>query len=247
MDGRDSISNAGARGLSREANENGDERMNQHELSPPGQIILLHGAPRYGKTSILNGIQSTFDGSWMNLGFDTFIFSVRPSGYYRPESSLYPLGPHRWIDDGADDKRHVLGPHSAPLMSAMYDSIAAHSRWGFNVVADVVHPDISHREIVRDAVNRLSGLPVLFVGLRCPLEVAVARRNASADGIRASGSGDDPVPPIARWWDREIHVAKVYDVEVDTSSMSPEECVEAIRKRLVDGPSPTAFQRLAGA
>lgn len=221
--------------------------MGEYRVASPGQIILLHGAPRYGKSSILNRIQSTFPGPWMNLGFDVFIFRVRPSGYYRSDSRLFPLGPHRWVDDEFGGKRHVLGSHSAPLIAAMYESIATHSRFGFNVVADVVHPDVSHRQIVKDAVVRLAGLPVLFVGLRCPLDVAVARRNASPDSIRASGGTEDPVPEIARWWDREIHVAKVYDVEVDTSLLSPEECTAAIRRRLDDGSPLTAFRRLADA
>jgi hypothetical protein len=36
-----------------------------------------------------------------------------------------------------------------------------------------------------------------------------------------------------------------YDVEVDTSRLSPEECANAIRQRLESGPPPSAFQRLS--
>jgi chloramphenicol 3-O phosphotransferase len=34
----------------------------------PGQIVILNGAPRSGKSSIVEAIQDTFDGVWMNLG-----------------------------------------------------------------------------------------------------------------------------------------------------------------------------------
>lgn len=34
----------------------------------PGQIIILNGAPRSGKSSIVEVIQGTFDGVWTNLG-----------------------------------------------------------------------------------------------------------------------------------------------------------------------------------
>ena len=39
---------------------------------PPGQIVILNGVPRSGKSSIASAIQATFDGAWMNLGVDRF-------------------------------------------------------------------------------------------------------------------------------------------------------------------------------
>ena len=45
----------------------------------------------------------------------------------------------------------------------------------------------------------------------------------------------------------EVHVPGVYDLEVDTSVTSPEECADAIRRLLVDMASPTAFERLAAS
>lgn len=38
----------------------------------PGQIVILNGPPRAGKSSIVTEIQNTFDGVWMNLGVDRF-------------------------------------------------------------------------------------------------------------------------------------------------------------------------------
>ena len=37
-----------------------------------GQIIILNGTPRSGKTSIATVIQETFDGPWINLGVDGY-------------------------------------------------------------------------------------------------------------------------------------------------------------------------------
>ena len=39
----------------------------------PGQIVILNGAPRSGKSSVAAAIQETFDGAWMNLGVDGFM------------------------------------------------------------------------------------------------------------------------------------------------------------------------------
>lgn len=38
----------------------------------PGQIIILNGAPRSGKSSIARAIQESFDGAWINLGVDSY-------------------------------------------------------------------------------------------------------------------------------------------------------------------------------
>ena len=35
-----------------------------------GQIVILNGTPRAGKSSIAAAIQNTFEGVWMNLGVD---------------------------------------------------------------------------------------------------------------------------------------------------------------------------------
>jgi chloramphenicol 3-O phosphotransferase len=48
---------------------------------------------------------------------------------------------------------------------------------------------------------------------------------------------------VVRRWQREVHVPGVYDLEVDTSVATPEECAEAIRERLLAGP-PTALDRI---
>jgi chloramphenicol 3-O phosphotransferase len=54
------------------------------------------------------------------------------------------------------------------------------------------------------------------------------------------------VPDPVQRWQREAHIPGVYDLEVDTSILTPTQCAEAIRRRLGDGVSrPTAFERLA--
>lgn len=45
-----------------------------------GQIIILNGTPRSGKSSIVEAIQEMFDGVWMNLGVDRFM-QMTPARY----------------------------------------------------------------------------------------------------------------------------------------------------------------------
>ena len=126
------------------------------------------------------------------------------------------------------------------LYSAWYDGIAAHSRAGLNVVAEFGHYDAA---ILADCARRVDGLPAYFVGVRCPVEVIMERRNASPPGNYALGSTEEPVPaPVQRWQD-QVHVPGIYDLEVDTSVLTPEECAAAIRARLAEPPS--AFAQLA--
>ena len=83
----------------------------------PGQIVILNGPPRSGKSSIAAAIQESFDGVWMNLGVDAFK-AMTPDAL-----------PAR---DRAAARRRAPRPRAADrlLYRAMYESIAAHSRLG---------------------------------------------------------------------------------------------------------------------
>lgn len=194
----------------------------------PGQIVILNGAPRAGKSSIAKVILDTFEGVWMNLGVDGFkrLMSER----YNPGIGLRPGG----------ELADTIEPLVPALYAAMYESIAAHSRMGVNVVVDVGHHDAYSvpRGILFDSARRLSGLPVLLVGVRCPIEVIMERRQKTWSPERGL---DDHI----RRWQREVHTPGIYDIEVDTSQLSPAECADSIRRRLEASTLPTACKRLA--
>lgn len=204
--------------------------MNQ--APPAGQIIILNGAPRSGKSSIAAEIQATFDGVWMNLGVDRFM-KCTPAPYL-PGVGLRPGG-----------ERPDLESLLPILYGALYESIAAHSRLGLDVVVDVGHHDGYTRplRILVDCARRLAGLPVLFVGVRCPIEVIMERRRNTWPGAETSIAASVPDPVLR--WQREVHIPGIYDLEVDTSTLSPSACADAIRQRLLQGPKPSAFEQLA--
>ena len=97
-------------------------------MSKLGRIVILNGTPRSGKSSIATTIQNTFEGLWMNLGVDHFM-KMTPEDY-QPGIGLRPGG-----------ERPDLEPIIIQIYQAMYESIAAHSRQGINVVVDVGHHD----------------------------------------------------------------------------------------------------------
>lgn len=207
--------------------------------TPSGHIIILNGAPRSGKSSIVEVIQEKFEGVWVNLGVDAHVRHIMPP-CYRPGIGLRPGG-----------ERPDLEQLLPRLYAALYASIAAHSRMGLNVVAEFGHHDAHSRPlgILGDCARRLAELPALFVGVRCPLDVVMQRRLAEGperQGAYVAVEAGMPVPVPVLAWQEHVHRPGIYDLEVDTSTSSPEACAEKIRQRLTRPvPRPTAFERLA--
>ena len=197
-----------------------------------GRIVILNGAPRSGKSSIAKAMQDSLPGHWINLGVDAQNRSL-------PEALMPGIG----LRPGGE--RPELEPVVVRLYLALYEAIAAHARQGFDVVADLGHHDVYSRPlgILPACARLLAGQDVLFVGVHCPIGETMARRNADPQGgFYAAGAG---VPEPVRRWQEAVHVPGIYDLVVDTGSMSPEQCVAAIARALQE--PKTAFARLASS
>ncbi len=196
----------------------------------PGRIVVLNGTPRSGKSSIAAAMQAHIPGDWINLGVDNF--NRTTPEHLRPGIGLRPGG-----------ERPDLEPAIVRLYAALYDAIAATSRQGFDVVADLGHHDWYSRPlgILPDCARRLTGLPAWIIGVRCPVDIIMDRRRADPQGgFYVAGEG---VPePVQRWQDA-VHQPGIYDLEVDTSLLTPEVAAELIGKRLAH--PPTAFTQHA--
>ena len=176
----------------------------------------------------------------MNLGVDVFVRGVTPKRY-QPGIGLRP-GPGPGFGGDAPE----LEPVVPTFYAAVYESIVAHSRLGLNVVAEFGHHGAIYPGILPNCARRLAGLPVLFIGVRCPIEEIMKRRTqAGREDRYVVGTDDEPVPPPVALWQEEVHKPGVYDLEVDTSLQSPQDCAKKIRQRLAEGPPGTAFQQLA--
>jgi len=200
------------------------------QTNKSGQIIILNGTPRSGKSSIATVIQNTFEGVWMNLGVDQFMQMIPER--YQPGIGLRPGGER-------PDLEHLV----MIMYQAMYEAVAIHSRLGLNVVVDVGHHDgySVPLGILPRCARILDGLPVLFVGVRCPIEIVMQRRLATWNvGYTDNGL----VPKPVSLWQQLVHLPGIYDLEVDTSLIKPEESANLILQRLEDGSPPTAFLRI---
>jgi chloramphenicol 3-O phosphotransferase len=195
-------------------------------VAGPGPIVVLNGAPRSGKSSIAAALGHP----WIGVGVDLFARAVVPHRF-RPGIGLRPGGER-------PDLERLLPAFYAALVA----SVAARSRRGRSVVVDVgIHDDHSRPLGIHPRVAAgLAGLPVLLVGVRCPLEEVMRRRDADAAGYVGSPPGCG-VPDVVRRWEAAVHTPGAYDLEVDTSVLTPTACAEAIRRRLEDGPPGTAL------
>ena len=132
----------------------------------------------------------------------------------------------------------------ASLYGALFDAVAAHARLGLDVALDAgLHESYSRPLHVRaDCARRLEGLPVLLVGVHCPIDVIWQRRRDSWGQDR--GATDARLRAAVQRWQDEVHAAMKYDLEVDTSESTPDECAQRIAARLAEGPPGRAIDSL---
>ena len=181
-----------------------------------GRIVLLNGVPRSGKSSIARALLAR--GDWMVLGVDAMM-AMTPM-HLQPGIGLRPGG-----------EKPELEAFVQRSYGALFDALAAFARDGFDVASDVgIHDSYSRSLGIMDmAHEKLAGLPVLWVGVRCPIDTIMARRNADPQGGHYEAGVTVP-PPVQRWQDA-VHAGKTYDLEVDTSVLTPEQCAERIERR----------------
>jgi len=91
----------------------------------------------------------------------------------------------------------------------------------FPVIVDHVFEQHVWFEACRAA---LQGRRTYYVGVHCPVEVLANRER---------GRGDRTIG-LAQWQFDRVHDLKPYDIEVDTSRLSPDGCASAILKCIAD-------------
>lgn len=185
-----------------------------------GTVVFLNGASSSGKTTIARALLGRLDGVYLHLAVDDFL-SALLAPYLEPEEGFEPPA----------GLQEALNAYLPAMASAYHAAVAALAAGGVNLIVDHVLQDPAW---LRECVERLAGGPVLFVGVRCPLE-ELERREA----------GRDREPGTARYQYDRVHAHGLYDVEVDTSIDSVEANAGQIAAALGDlDPGTSAFRRL---
>jgi chloramphenicol 3-O phosphotransferase len=117
------------------------------------------------------------------------------------------------------------------MISGFHGAIVALVKAGNNVIVDHV---LQETAWVRECAALLAPYRAVLVGVHCPLGELERREAARTD--RSMG--------LAEFQFARVHAHLLYDLEVDTSTQSPEECAGRISAYLHGGHVPTAFHRL---
>lgn len=184
-------------------------------------IVVLNGTSSAGKTSLAKALQRRLPDPALLVGIDTVVFAL-------PGRWLDPPGWHEVFHyaGSGDDLSITAGPLGDRLVAGLHRSVAALAGQGFDVLVDHVLLDPSW---VRDAGSAFAGLPVLSVGVRCPLAEVVRREAARRD--RTLGQ--------ARAQFHSVHAYAGYDLEVDTSLLDPDGCATAVAEAMTAHRTPT--------
>lgn len=168
-------------------------------------VIILNGGSSAGKTTLAKCLQNLLPTSWLRFSIDDLIDAM-PDGMLDEDSG---------ITFGADGSV-TPGTVFRTLERAWMHGIAEMVRRGARVIVD----DVFISGI--DARNRwetaLEGLHVLWVGVFCDAAVASARENTREDRVAGMAASQATT----------VHVGMQYDVKVDTTETSPEECARFV-------------------
>ncbi|THA24793.1 chloramphenicol phosphotransferase CPT [Streptomyces sp. RKND-216] len=173
------------------------------------QIIVVNGGSSSGKTGITRCLQSVLPQPWISLGVDDLIEAL-PARMMQSDGGV-ELGKDGEVEVGSDFRE---------AESAWTAGIAAMARAGGRIIIDDVF--LGGKESQDRLRERLEGLDVLWVGVRCDPEVAAGREIARGDRV----------PGMAASQAEKVHKDVVYDVEVDTSHTESVECARVIAKHV---------------
>jgi chloramphenicol 3-O phosphotransferase len=191
-----------------------------------GRIIVLNGTSSAGKSSIARALQDAMDEPYAHLLIEEFLPKL-------PER--YLTGEHadgvrvERTDDGG--QYVVSGPVAERMVAGFYAAVAAVAHAGNNVVVDTLLGDPFD---ARACAEQFRELDVLMVGVHCPLQLLEERERARGDRLQGLARGE-----LTR-----VHTYASYDLEVDTSRSTPEECAQAIAQSLALAEPHTAIRQM---
>jgi len=178
-----------------------------------GRVVLLHGTSSSGKTTVARAVQRQSDVPWVRLGIDAFWNAID----------------ERWMEHGprasegflwTENATIVPGPVGQRLAAGMRAALATFARAGNDLLVDDVFIDPAWPDEWR---RELADLELLLVGVVAPLHVLEARERARGNRIFGEARAQVDV----------IHRGIEYDLIVDTSRQSPEDCARSILAALV--------------
>ncbi|KRB50407.1 chloramphenicol phosphotransferase [Rhizobium sp. Root708] len=181
------------------------------------RIILLNGVGSSGKSSIARELQRITVRPFLHVEMDMFL-NMLPNAYQNhPEAFTYETTSDA---DGFPVVAIKNGPLGDRLMKGMRYSIRAMAEQGLDLIVDDVllgADDAGNTEYA----ELLQKFQFHRVGVLASLEVLEERERKRGDRMLG----------LARWQFDRVHSGMRYDLEVDTSNVSPVECAKMIKQK----------------
>jgi chloramphenicol 3-O phosphotransferase len=169
------------------------------------QLIILNGGSSSGKSGIVRCLQAVLADPWLTFGCDSFIDAL-PAKMTAADGGIVFAG-----DGGVS-----VGADFRALEAAWMSGIATMARAGARIIIDDVFlGGAASQQRWREA---LTGLAVLWVGVRCDSAVAAGREVARGDRTRGMAALQAVV----------VHEGVSYDLEVDTTQTESLACARTI-------------------
>lgn len=184
-------------------------------------IIFLNGVSSSGKTTVARALQAALPGFYLHLSIDRFMDMLPERITSAEVQAEQPLTP---------PEIQALTEMIPRVVTGMHHCIVALAANGLNLIVDHVLQDPAWTS---ECAQLLERHRVLLVGVHCPL-AELERREQQRD--RESGTAKRQL--------QTVHAHGVYDVEVDTSTLSSDQCARRIIAVLNAMPDPTAFAQI---
>lgn len=184
-----------------------------------GTIIILNGTSSSGKTSLLHGLQNALADTYLEFGFDKFLWML----------------PKRYLDqplwDDVLGRADTAGEVGHQLVLGMHRAIRSLADCGVNLLVDHV---LVEPAWVRDCAKLFAPYNAYLVGVYCDLDTLEQRERNRKD--RTLGQ--------ARKQFDKVHVHGAYDLVVDNGVRTVEENIVQVIDFLSSGERPKALKTL---
>jgi chloramphenicol 3-O phosphotransferase len=173
------------------------------------QLIILNGGSSSGKSGIVRCLQAVLPVPWLAFGCDSLVDALPAKMQASDEGIVFAAG--GGVSAGAGFRA---------LEAAWMHGIAAMARAGARIIVDDVF--LGGAASQQRWQKALSGLAVMWVGVRCDSAVAAGREIARGDRSHGMAVSQANV----------VHQGVSYDLEVDTTNTESLACARAIAASL---------------
>ncbi|KAB0650699.1 chloramphenicol phosphotransferase CPT family protein [Burkholderia diffusa] len=181
---------------------------------PTASIILLNGVGSSGKTSLARALQSASKDAFLHVQMDAFVAMLPPRYLDDPDGFTFASS----TDDGKDVVSIHSGAVTQRVMRGMRRAMVALAAEGNNLIVD----EVLLGDEKNDYARLFEPFELVTVGVYCSLKVLEERERQRSDRLVG----------LARWQYDKVHTGMTYNVTVDTSEATPEECAQAVMRAL---------------